>query len=117
MTYEGARSITAPFLRLLNASTTVVGIVAGLGELIGYALRLVPGYPTDRLGKYWAITFVGSALHLFAVPLLALAGSWELAALLILTEAHGEGHLHPRQGRRAFPRHHLGVKGMGVRVP
>ena len=52
MTYEGARSITGPFLGMLNASATVVGIVAGLGEFIGYALRLVSGYLTDRLGRY-----------------------------------------------------------------
>jgi len=90
MTYEGARSITGPFLGLLNASATVVGVVAGLGEFIGYALRLVSGYLTDRLGKYWSITFLGYALNLFVVPLLALAGSWELAALLILTERLGK---------------------------
>jgi MFS family permease len=90
MTYEGARSITGPFLGMLNASATVVGIVAGLGEFIGYALRLVSGYLTDRLGKYWGITFVGYALNLFAVPVLALAGNWELAALLILMERMGK---------------------------
>jgi MFS family permease len=90
MTYEGARSITGPFLGMLNASATVVGIVAGLGEFIGYALRLVSGYLTDRLGRYWSITFVGYALNLFVVPLLALAGNWELAALLILMERMGK---------------------------
>lgn len=90
MTYEGARSITGPFLGILNASATVVGIVAGLGEFIGYALRLVSGYLTDRLGKYWGITFVGYALNLFAVPVLALAGNWELAAFLILMERMGK---------------------------
>src|SRR5512135_3698399 len=90
MTYEGARSITGPFLGSLNASATVVGIVAGLGEFIGYALRLVSGYLTDRLGRYWTITFVGYALNLFVVPLLALAGSWQAAALLILLERMGK---------------------------
>ena len=39
MTYEGARSITGPFLALLGASGTIVGIVAGFGELIRYGLR------------------------------------------------------------------------------
>jgi hypothetical protein len=39
MTYEGARSTTGPFLALLGASGTIVGIVAGFGELIGYGLR------------------------------------------------------------------------------
>jgi hypothetical protein len=90
MTYEGARSITGPFLRMLNASATVVGIVAGLGEFIGYALQPASGYLTDLLGKYWGITFVGYALNLFAVPLLALAGNWEMAAPLILTEMLGK---------------------------
>ena len=42
-TYEGARSIAGPFLATLGATGTVVGIVAGLGELIGYGLRLVSG--------------------------------------------------------------------------
>src|SRR4030042_1169930 len=90
MTYEGARSITGPFLGSLNASATIIGIVAGLGEFIGCALRLASGYLTDRLGKYWSITFVGYALNLFAVPLLALAGDWELAAFLILMERMGK---------------------------
>jgi MFS family permease len=90
MTYEGARSITGPFLGSLNANATIIGIVSGLGEFIGYALRLVSGYLTDRLGKYWAITFVGYALNLFVVPVLALAGNWEFAALLILMERLGK---------------------------
>ena len=32
MTYEGARSITGPYLGLLGASATVVGIVPGSGN-------------------------------------------------------------------------------------
>jgi len=53
MTYEGARSITGPYLAVLGASATVVGIVAGFGELVGYGLRLVAGYLSDRTGRYW----------------------------------------------------------------
>jgi MFS family permease len=111
MTYEGARSITGPFLGMLNASATVVGIVAGLGGFIGYALRLVSGYLTDRLGKYWGITFVGYALNLFAVPVLALAGSWELAALLILTERLGKAIRTP--ARDAMLSHATSEVGRG----
>ncbi len=44
MTYEGARSITGPYLAVLGASGTIVGIVAGFGELVGYGLRLASGY-------------------------------------------------------------------------
>jgi hypothetical protein len=34
MTHEGARAITGPFLSILGASATVVGFVAGFGELM-----------------------------------------------------------------------------------
>lgn len=86
MTYEGARSISGPYLAVLGASATIVGIVAGLGELIGYGLRLVSGYLSDRTGRYWAITLLGYGVNLAAVPLLALTGRWEVAALLIIAE-------------------------------
>lgn len=91
MTYEGARSITGPYLAVLGASGTAVGVVAGLGELIGYSLRLVSGYFSDRTGRYWAITIVGYSVNLLAVPPLALAGRWEMAAALIIVERVGKG--------------------------
>ncbi|MCL5883879.1 MAG: MFS transporter, partial [Deltaproteobacteria bacterium] len=47
MTYEGARSINGQYLALLGASASVVGIVAGFGELIGYGLRLLSGYVSE----------------------------------------------------------------------
>src|SRR5215472_14722395 len=79
MTYEGARSITGPFLQKLGASATVVGIVAGFGELVAYGLRWFSGRITDKSGEYWPITIFGYLLNLFSVPLLALAGNWPVA--------------------------------------
>lgn len=90
ITYEGARSIAGPYLALLGASGTVVGIVAGFGELIGYGLRLVSGYLSDRTRRYWVLTLVGYAINLLAVPLLALAGRWEVAAALMIAERLGK---------------------------
>src|SRR6266568_945578 len=89
MTYEGARSITGPYLATLGASATIVGVVAGFGELVGYAIRLLSGYIGDRTGRYWTVTIVGYILNLFAVPLLALAGSWQIAVVLIVAERMG----------------------------
>ncbi len=94
-TYEGARSVTGPFLLSFGASATVVGFVAGLGELIGYVLRLVSGYLSDRTGKYWAITLFGYFVNLLAVPVLALAGRWEIAAALIIAERFGKAMRNP----------------------
>lgn len=62
MTYEAARSISGPYLALLGASGTIVGFVAGFGELIGYGLRLVSGYVADKSGQYWGIRLLGMAL-------------------------------------------------------
>ena len=95
MTYEGARSITGPYLAVLGASGTIVGIVAGFGELVGYGLRVVSGYISDRTGRYWPITMFGYVVNMLAVPLLALAGSWQLAALLIVAERAGKAIRNP----------------------
>jgi MFS family permease len=89
MTYEGARSIVGPYLATLGASAAIVGVVAGFGELVGYAIRLLSGYIGDRTGRYWTVTIIGYILNLFAVPLLALAGSWEIAVALIVAERIG----------------------------
>ena len=43
MTYEGGRSIAAPFLGTLGASAVVISVVAGLGEFLGYGVRYFSG--------------------------------------------------------------------------
>ena len=111
MTYEGARSISGPFLGQLKAGALVVGVVAGLGEFLGYTLRLASGYLTDRLGRYWLITFAGYALNLLAIPLLALAGSWEIAAMLLLLERIGKAVRTP--ARDAMLSHATASVGRG----
>ncbi|WP_239033362.1 MFS transporter [Leptothermofonsia sichuanensis] len=89
-TYEGARSITGAYLGSLGASGTIVGIVAGLGELIGYGFRLVIGYVSDRTHKYWGITTLGYFINTAVVPLLALTGTWQAAAGLMIAERTGK---------------------------
>lgn len=95
MTYEGAKSISGQYLAVLGASGTIVGIVAGLGELIGYGVRLLSGIISDKTGKYWMVTFIGYAINLLAVPLLALAGNWPLAASLMVLERFGKAIRSP----------------------
>ena len=111
MTYEGARSITGPYLAILGANAAVVGFVAGFGEFAGYALRIVSGFLADRTGKYWTITIIGYTCNLLAVPLLALAGHWWIAAVLIVLERTGRAiRVPPRDAMLS----HAGQKmGMG----
>ena len=63
--------------------------------MLGYALRSVSGYFTDKTRKYWAAAFLGYAVNQFAVPALALAGSWPVAAALIVAERTGKAIRRP----------------------
>lgn len=95
MTYEGARGIAGQFLLTLGASATAVGFIAGFGELAGYGLRSVFGYFADKTHKYWAFIIVGYAVNLLAVPALALANNWPLAAALMIAERTGRAIRRP----------------------
>jgi len=90
MTYESARSINGQYLELFGQSAITVGWVAGIGELLGFSLRLVSGYISDKLKSYWAVAIIGYLINLFSVPLLALAGYWQLAVALMITERIGK---------------------------
>jgi MFS family permease len=93
--YEGMRSITGPYLALLGASGTAVGVIAGAGELFGYVLRLGSGRLADRTGAYWAIALVGYVVQMAAVPAMALTGAWWAAAALIILERTGKAIRNP----------------------
>jgi MFS family permease len=111
MTYEAARSVTGPYLAILGASATAVGVIAGFGELIGYGLRIVSGVISDKTHRYWAVTIVGYAVNLLAVPALALAGNWEIAAVLMMTERFGKAIRTP--ARDAMLSHATSSMGRG----
>ncbi len=90
-TYESARGITGPYLAFLGASALWVSLVSGVAELLGYWVRLLSGFFSDRLRSYWAFTLIGYALNLFAVPFLGFANSWQVASLLLFLERTGKG--------------------------
>lgn len=95
MAYEGMRGITGPFLASLGASGLAVGLIAGTGELTGYLLRLASGRFAEKTHLYWPITLAGYVIQMAAVPLLALAGNWWVAAALIVMERTGKAVRSP----------------------
>jgi len=95
LTYEGGRGIVGAFLQHLGASGAIVGLVAGGGELAGYAIRSASGIIADRTGKYWIDAWIGYAINMLCVPALALAGSWPVAAGLVIGERLGRGIRKP----------------------
>jgi predicted MFS family arabinose efflux permease len=94
-TYEGSRSVIGPYLGTLGVGALGISIITGAGEFLGYGLRLFSGRGADRTGRYWPITISGYVVQMAAVPLLALAGSWQLAALLIIAERVGKATRNP----------------------
>src|SRR5580658_10524647 len=90
MTYEGAHSIIGPYLKDLGATAAEVAFISGLGEMLGQSLRFFSGRFADRTRAYWTITFFGYAMNVFAVPALAFAGNWQMAAVLVVAERTGK---------------------------
>jgi len=88
--YEGARSVSGPFLGSLGADAAAVGFVAGVGELVGYGLRYAAGRASDSTRAYWFFTIAGYSLTFVAVPALALVGLWPVAAGLLVAERIGK---------------------------
>jgi MFS family permease len=111
ITYEGARSVAGPYLASLGASALAVGFVGGIGEFLGYALRLVSGFVADRTKAYWPLTIIGYGL-LCAIPLMATANNWALAALFLILERAGKGIRAP--ARDAILSHATKQVGRGL---
>lgn len=94
MVYEGARSVNGPYLKTLGANAAIVGLVAGIAEFLGYAIRLLSGYFADKTKAYWLFTFLGYGM-LISVPLLSLAGIWQVAVIFIIIERLGKALRSP----------------------
>lgn len=92
--YEGARSVNGPYLKVLGTNAAIVGLIAGVGEFLGYAVRLISGYYADKTKAYWLFTFIGYGL-LISVPLLSLTGSWQIASFFIICERFGKALRSP----------------------
>ncbi len=92
--YEGARGLTPDYMNFLGASAAVVGLVTGLGEFLGYGVRLLSGILADRTHAYWTFTFIGYGL-IIAIPLLAFSNSWQMVAIFILAERLGKALRSP----------------------
>jgi len=90
MTYEGAHSSIGPYLKDLGATAGQVAFIAGLGEMLGASLRFFSGRLASRTHAYWTITMLGYAMNVIAVPALAFAGNWKMAAALVIAERTGK---------------------------
>jgi MFS family permease len=93
----------------LGASAAVIAIIVGIGGLVAYTPRLASGWYCDHTGHYWNIMIAGLVINFLAVPVLALAGHWELAFGVIVFDRMGKALRSP--ARDAIISH--AAKGMG----
>ncbi|MDD5600200.1 MAG: MFS transporter [Actinomycetota bacterium] len=94
MVYESARSANSQYFNLLGISAATVGLVFGIGEFLGYFLRLIAGILSDKSGKYWLFIFLGYGM-LLAVPLIGFTRNWNIIVVLILIERIGKSLRNP----------------------
>lgn len=95
MNYEGGRSVVGQYLKLLGTSAFALGFAAGIGEFVGYALRLVSGTIADKTRKYWLIIILGYIIQLCSLPMLAFLRGWELAVVFLFLERVGKAIRKP----------------------
>ena len=87
--YEGSRGVVPEYLKFLGATGLVIGLAGGLGDFLGYAMRLVSGFLVDTTRAYWFFIFLGYGL-IIVIPLLGLFQSLEIAIMLVLLERIGK---------------------------
>ena len=95
MVYEGARSVTGPFLGALGASALLISVVTGAGEAVALVFRLVFGRLADRPALRWSLAISGYALTAVSVPLLGITDALWIACLLVLAERLGKAVRSP----------------------
>lgn len=91
MTHEGARSIYGAYLSFQGLTAAQIGFVTGVGEFIGYGLRLISGNIVDRTQRYWPAMTIGFVINVLSVPALVFCNrqGWLLACVLIISERAG----------------------------
>lgn len=94
MVYESARGANSQYFELIGISAAKVGLVFGIGEFLGYFLRLISGVISDKSKKPWAFMFIGYGM-LFFVPLMGFTKNWNVLFVLILMERIGKAIRNP----------------------
>jgi MFS family permease len=94
MVYESARGANSQYFNLLGISAAQVGLVFGIGEFLGYFLRLLAGVLSDKSGNYWAFIFAGYGM-LLVVPIMGFTMNWNILIVLILMERIGKSLRNP----------------------
>ncbi|MEW6086944.1 MAG: MFS transporter [bacterium] len=92
--YEGARSVYGPFAKTIGMDIALLGLITGMAEFLGYFIRFVSGYLSDKTRAYWIFTILGYGM-LASIPLMSMASGWQVAAVFIICERLGKAVRSP----------------------
>ena len=98
MAYESARGNHGQYMALLGIDIVTVSLIAGIGEFIAYAVRIVSGIWADKTRRYWPFVFIGFGLTI-SVPLTGLVregeNTWVFLLVFIMMERIGKALRSP----------------------
>ena len=98
MAYESARGNHGQYMALLGIDIVTVSLIAGIGEFIAYAVRIVSGIWADKTRRYWPFVFAGYGL-IISVPLTGLVregeNAWVFLLVFIMMERIGKALRSP----------------------
>jgi MFS family permease len=95
MATDGYYSVVGSYLGTLGATAAIVAIITGIAGLVSYTPRLVSGWYCDQTGHYWSLMGLGLMINFVSIPILALAGHWELAFVVIVLDRLGRALRSP----------------------
>ena len=98
MAYESARGNHGQYMALLGINIVTVGFIAGIGEFLAYAIRIISGIWVDKVRRYWPFVFAGYGL-IISVPLTGLIregqNAWVFLLVFIMMERIGKALRSP----------------------
>ncbi|MFW9991865.1 MAG: MFS transporter [Candidatus Odinarchaeota archaeon] len=79
------------FIVAIGGTTTVVGLIGGLGDAVASFMRVFSGYFADRTGRRRELILAGYSIPFLAKLGIGLSSHWEQVAILKPTERLGKG--------------------------
>jgi len=92
--YESGRGVAPDYLYFLGASAFLVGVTSGVGELVGYGMRLISGPLADRTHAYWLFIFLGYGL-IISIPVMGFTSNIWIVMGLVIAERLGKALRSP----------------------
>lgn len=76
---------------VLGATTTIIGLVAGLSDSTEAVFKIFSGWFSDRIGRPKLLATLGYSFSTLVKPFMYLATSWELVTAIRVSDRVGKG--------------------------